>query len=277
MYRFGMVCLLLLVLNVTGKSLAEENRLLEKSNHALLEALKTLSGVESEALVGQSVASAKSTCGEMEAYKACDGYRHELKGQATRDGETMITTYIISTPAYKFCKLKCENMGIPGCCEWSEDHSLCQFIAFADFTVEDSGFIRQYVSPTSFDYNKIPTRRASLCSVPNCVYEMALMNRGGSCDWNNLDSGGRTYIPGGGGDHTEEECTNWCLNEPACVYNALSPDGYCHGFRTCNHKPSGRGFTMKQKICKGVWEYSNRNGCKEVRDPKYCLDEWTGV
>jgi len=273
MYRFGMICILLLVLNVTGEGLAEENRRLEKTHDALVTALQTLNSVETEALVGQSEPSAKSTCGAMEGYKACDGYRHELKGQATRRGEKQITTYYIVAKEWDFCQLKCENMGIPGCCEWSEDWKLCQFIAFADFTVEDAGFIREYVSKYSFEYTKLPTRRAALCTVPDCVYEMApMIGRSGSCDWENRDSGGRMYIPGGGGDHTEEECSNWCLNEPGCVFNALSDIGYCHGFRSCTHEPGGRGFTMKQKICKGVWEYSNNNGCDTQMDPKYCLD-----
>jgi len=304
MYRFGMICLLLLVLNVAGakppaaagaakragsagakppaaakkvnppadvQGLVEENKRLQKSHDALVTALQTLNSLEAEARVGQT-ASAFSTCGEMEAYKACDGLRHELKGQATRSGDDMITTYIISTPAYEYCKLKCENMGIPGCCEWSEDHNLCQFIAWADFTVADSGFIRQYHSPSSFEYTKIPTRRASLCTIPNCEYEMALMEqRSGACDWNNWDSNGRMNIPGGGGGHSEKECFDWCTNEPKCVWAALSDIGYCHGYQTCNHQPSGRGFILKQKICKGVWEYSNRNGCTDVRDAKYCL------
>lgn len=272
MYRFGVICVLLLVLNVTGKSLEEENRSLQESNVALMKALRTLSGLETEELVGQEVASAKSTCGAMEGFKACDGYRHELKGQATRRGGEQITYYFYDAPQWRFCQLKCENMGIPGCCEWSDDHKLCQFIAFADFTVEDAGFTKEYLSPTSFEYTKKPTRRASLCSVPNCVYEMATMEgRTGACDWNYWDQGGRTKIPGGGGGHSEAECTNWCLNEPGCVYNALSADGYCHGYRSCNHQPAGRGFKMKQKICKGTWEYNNRNGCESVVDKKYCI------
>merc|ERR1719145_365653 len=125
--------------------------------------------------------------------------------------------------------------------------------------------------------------------------------RSGACDWNNLDSNGRMNIPGGGGDHTPDECFNWCTNEPKCVWAALSDIGYghgyqtcnhepggrgfilkqkvckgvwaalsdigyCHGYQTCNHEPGGRGFILKQKVCKGVWEYSNRNGCEEVMD-----------
>jgi len=273
MYRFGMICILLFALNVTSQRLAEENRRLQKTHDALVTALNTFNSLETEALVGQSVASAKSTCGPMEGYKACDGYRHNLKGQATRRGFEQITTYMGTTPSYEFCKLKCENMGIPGCCEWSEDHELCQFIAFADFTVEDSGFERQYASKYSFEYTKIPTRRASLCTVPNCEYEMALMeDRSGACNWDGLDSGGRTWIPGGGPNHSEEECSNWCLSEPGCVFNSLSDSGYCHGYRSCNHQPGGRGYILKQKICKGVWEYNNNSRCSDLMDSKYCID-----
>jgi len=52
MYHFVMSCMLLLLVNARGKSLQEENRLLEKSNHALVEALKTLTGFETELKVG---------------------------------------------------------------------------------------------------------------------------------------------------------------------------------------------------------------------------------
>jgi len=246
-----------------------ETARLKKVNQLLRSALGSMLEQEvGEELVGQST---KSTCGTMTGYQACTGPRHRLQGQATRRGNEQITTYIIypnPTPKWEFCKLQCENMGIPGCCEWQEDHGICYFTAFESSTVGDSASRREYGA--GFDYETVPLRYASVCSVSNCVYQMETVHDYfGSCDYDNLDSEGR--MAKGGGGWTVDECMDWCLSESGCVFAARSPSGYCHGFKTCNHRPAGRGFDIKQKVCKGALEYNNHGDCATFLDPKYCL------
>jgi len=253
-------------------SLERQNFLLRKTNQVLL---KTLSELSIEQEVGQT--SVKSTCPTMTGYKACNGPKHRLTDNYGRreDPQLFSGGWDDGMPGPDFCNLRCENMGIPGCCEYQEDRDECYFTAFVSSTISDSGSRREYGD--GFDYELIPLRSASICSVSNCAeYQMeTLQGRIGGCDYDNIDSEGR--MAKGGGGHSIDSCMDWCLNNPACVFASRSSSGYCHGFKTCSHQPMGTGATTKQKVCKGAYEYNNHPSCTSFMDSKYCIPAWKGV
>lgn len=262
----------LLVLG-TEDRLLRENARLSKSNAVLL---KTLRGLMEEMEVGEELVgqSAKSTCPALAEFQACDGQKQELGNLWARRAEAFQIwqyTHEFSMTNQEWCQLKCQNMGIPGCCEWQDDNRKCLFTAFSSSTIPNSGSRKVYGSGSSaFTYTEKGLRYASVCSVPNCVYQMEpLVWRKMECDWDGLDKVGQDSK--GGKNWSVEECNNWCLNDPGCVFASRSSTGYCHSFKTCNHEPSGTGWVTYQKVCQGTLEYNNGVYCTDNLDPKYCI------
>eukprot|EP00493_Phyllostaurus_siculus_P025909 UN26254 len=225
----------------------------------------------------------------MTGYKACRGPKHELAtSQYARRGTGEITwwkeneqitrgTSDDKMPGEDWCKLKCQNMGIDGCCEWQDNtdkrKQRCYFTAFQSSTISDSK--KRKVWGEGFDYEWIPEGFASICSVSNCAeYQMeTLGGRKGGCDYDNIDKNGR--MAKGGPGHSPEECDAWCVSKPECVFNSRTSNGYCHGFKTCNYEPKGKGIVTKQKVCKGALEYNNHENCGpngNGLDEKYCIE-----
>jgi len=263
-----MIPLFALLVLGTEERLMRDNARLSKTNAVLL---KTLHEMEvGEELVGQSV---KSTCQPLEGFRACTGVKHFLRDLWARRAEENQIFYGSGSYAVTdqvWCKLYCENMGIPGCCEWQADNEECQFTAFSSSTISDSG--SKKVWGDGWDYTMKPLRYASVCSVSNCdVYQMEpVVWRDVDCDWDGFDKAGQRSKMGKG--HDLDDCMNWCLNDPGCVFASRSSTGYCHSYKSCNHKPFGTGWITQQKVCKGALEYNNHENCPVILDdPKYCI------
>jgi len=209
-------------------------------------------------------ATAKSTCGGLTPYKKCSGRKQLISfWSRIQPGGSLITQMTSSSgndSGEGTCKLMCENMGIQGCCEYQWDHQECYFTPFASSTESDSGYVDKWNSSEREMERKV-LRYGSVCSVPNCVYEMqTLIGRRMECGFNNKDRAGRSSL--GGNRHSMEACMNSCLNELNCMFASLSSTGYCHKFQTCNGKPGGSGWTTGQKICRGTIEYDNSPWCE---------------
>lgn len=245
-----------------AEDLVRENAKLSKTNAVLLNTLRGLMAEKEvgEELVGQSV---KATCPTLTGYKACTGTKHELDVDWSRAGGKQIFTPM---PGDLYCQLKCENMGIPGCCEWQWDNEKCYFTAFSSSTIGDSGSTKLWGSGLS--YTLTPTRSASICSVSSCVYEMqTLETRWGDCSWDYLDKDGQRSW----GMVTVEICNDLCLNDPACVFAATSSSGSCHTYKTCNLEGGSTGWISAQKVCKGAVEYCNHPDCTLDDLPVVCI------
>jgi len=268
-----------------SKSLEDKNEELRRTNKLLLKTLREVALGE-EKQVGQT--NVISTCAPMTGYKVCTGPKHELaNSQYARRGtgrstwweeNEQITPGVLNDrmPLEDWCKLKCQNMGIDGCCEWQDNtdrkKQRCYFSAFQSSTISDPDNTKRKLWGEGFDYEWIPERFASICSVSNCAeYQMEKLNgRTGGCDYDNVDSKGR--MAKGGPGHSPEECDKWCESKPECVFNSRTSNGYCHGFKTCNYEPKGTGIVTKQKVCKGALEYNNHDNCEDFLDEKYCIE-----
>jgi len=268
-----------------SKSLEDKNEELRRTNQLLLKTLREVALGE-EKQVGQT--NVISTCATMTGYKACRGPKHRLtRGYSRRgkgvtgqlDKEQIERGFLDEEMSgWDWCKLKCQNMGIDGCCEWQDDDESqqgCYFTAFQSSTISDGSKRKKWGD--GFDYEWIPNRYASICSVSNCAeYQMEkLQHRYGGCDYDNIDSEGR--MGKGGPRHSPEDCDKWCLSKPECVFAARTSSGYCHGFKTCSHETMSQDIVAKQKVCKGAYEYNNHSRCGTGKDgngleDKYCIE-----
>jgi len=70
------------------------------------------------------------------------------------------------------------------------------------------------------------------------------VGRTNECDWNNVDSANTESLGGGGYD--ENVCLQACKDRTLCNFAAVSSDGYCHMFETCEGQ-GGNGWKIFYK------------------------------
>jgi len=237
---------------------------LKKTNGALRQVLKSLSTDQERAVAEKSRAARDSVvanaanCGKLVAYNACQGGQaaQEVEHYSRVEWGSDQSGWFNGVKSIEVCQQKCHNFGVPGCCEYQNDHDKCYFTPLLMSTTPDSNYDKVYIKRTRETYN-MPKREASICTIPGCAYDMFLMNdvvhekviqMTSECGWDRFDKVGRKSLNGGG--HTRKECDDFCMNTPTCMFASLSSSGYCHTFQTCTVRGDG-GWITKQKVCKG--------------------------
>jgi hypothetical protein len=148
---------------------------------------------------------------------------------------------------YDFCKAQCEYVGMPGCCEYQNDHDYCYFY-HAESTKSDRSQYK-YKPPHSTKVITYASRHASMCTYDSSEYVMLPYNRKTGCEWNGVDKEGRSEKSN---SVTLAQCEAFCLQKPECMFMTLSANGHCRTYKTCNyHNVNGGASTMKQKAVKG--------------------------
>jgi len=247
--------MILSVLDARGNSVLEENRRLQKSNRALLQAVKALSGLETETQIGvNSVISGseamvgKTNGCDFDIKKSCTGSRIDLRRFNRENTEW---------PKYDndvedWCLKQCEYFALDGCCEYLLDENECFF--HLDGTVQDDNYNKREVvsEPGEWPwvYGNVYYRYGG-----NCKYDgqliMTSYQRSSGCEWSSGDEFDMTTgkKQKSGSSNTEAECTLWCLEDANCNFAQLK-NGECQGFKTCSQNNSGydAGWTMWQKV-----------------------------
>jgi len=203
-------------------------------------------------------------CGELTAYKACTGSQFDLKDWSRYNFGSSPVTEFSGSQFQALCQQRCDNFGVPGCCEYQLDHEICYFYPGTMSTKDDSGYDELW-STTSRQMITWPKRHSSICNIPNCEYTMVTMTPRldagemmsdviGLCDYRNLDKFGHKVTS----TSSATACNDLCLADPDC-YVAAYRSGECNRFITCSSTmPDGKGtFIMAQKVCKGAEEEFN--------------------
>merc|ERR1712176_593201 len=123
------------------------------------------------------------------------------------------------------CRQKCEQYDNCGAIEWFPSPFWCYIWSNAQ-TCE----VLKYESTSTATIEKY------MCVSEGCSYYIKL-SMTTECDWNGVDSDGRTHL--GGGGHSVEACQKQCTDNTNCKFSALSSDGYCHNFATCKRAGGG--------------------------------------
>jgi hypothetical protein len=148
---------------------------------------------------------------------------------------------------YDFCKAQCEYVGMPGCCEYQNDHDYCYFYLSGSTKSDRSQY--KYKPPHSTKVITYASRHASMCTYDSSEYVMLPYNRKTGCEWNGVDKEGRSEKSN---SVTLAQCEAFCLQKPDCMFMTLSANGHCRTYKTCNyHNVNGGASTMKQKAVKG--------------------------
>jgi len=260
MYRFGVVCMLLVVLNAAGRggpSLAEENKRLGETNRALTEMLRQLVtdtfypqvGVESK--VGQYDWQGYGCFNEIK--KSCKGDRRFNLNWFNR--ETQDKPYSGRATGDGWCQRQCEYFAVDGCCQYDMDTNDCWFVF--DGVVQDDDYYKRYYSsvlgqgPSTYDY--VYQRYAGMCKWKGNK-KMVDYNRQSGCDWNGDDKVGQKQMSGS--NISDFDCTAFCFDDPECNF-AQVKDGQCRTFQQCHsdNNLAKYGYTMWQKIDTYIYDY----------------------
>jgi len=248
--------MILSVLDARGNSVLEENRRLQKSNRALLQAFRALSGLETETQIGvNSVISGseamvgKTNGCDFDMKKSCTGQRIDLR-LFNRENVLGLPKY--DRDVEDWCLKQCEYFALDGCCEYLLDENECFF--HLDGTVKDDNYNKREVvsEPGEWPwvYANVYYRYGG-----NCKYDgqliMTRYHRSSGCEWSSGDEFDMTTgkKQKSGSSNSEAQCTLWCLEDANCNF-AQHKNGVCKGFKTCSQSNSGydQGWTMWQKV-----------------------------